>query len=161
MDCGPAVLNSLLDGFGIHASYGRLREACRTAVDGTSIDTLEELAQEAGLEAQQVMLPLDHVLLPASRTFPSIAVVRNASGGAHFVLAWRRVGGFVQVMDPARGRVWIHTRSFLNQLVLHTMRVPAEWAEFRDPMAASPVATSSLTSGSPAPARATATTSDG
>jgi ATP-binding cassette subfamily B protein len=28
MDCGPAVLKALLEGFGIPISYGRLREAC-------------------------------------------------------------------------------------------------------------------------------------
>ena len=38
-DCGPACLAALLRGFGIDASYGRLREACQTDVDGTSIDT--------------------------------------------------------------------------------------------------------------------------
>jgi hypothetical protein len=42
MDCGPAGLKALLGGFGIEASYGRLREACHTDVDGTSIDTIEE-----------------------------------------------------------------------------------------------------------------------
>ena len=41
MDCGPASLKALLEGFGGRASYGRLREACQTGVDGTSIDTLE------------------------------------------------------------------------------------------------------------------------
>ncbi len=30
LDCGPASLKCLLEGFGIHASYGRLREACQT-----------------------------------------------------------------------------------------------------------------------------------
>ena len=44
MDCGPASLKCLLEGFGIRVSYGRLREACQTDVDGTSIDTLEEVA---------------------------------------------------------------------------------------------------------------------
>lgn len=40
MDCGPASLKCLLEGFYIPVSYGRLREACQTDVDGTSIDTL-------------------------------------------------------------------------------------------------------------------------
>ena len=44
MDCGPAALTCLLEGFGVRASYGRLREACQTDVDGTSIDTIEEIA---------------------------------------------------------------------------------------------------------------------
>ena len=53
MDCGPAALKCLLEGFGIHASYGRLREACQTDVDGTSIDTLEEVAGRLGLDASR------------------------------------------------------------------------------------------------------------
>jgi ABC-type bacteriocin/lantibiotic exporter with double-glycine peptidase domain len=51
MDCGPAALKCLLDGFGMPVSYGRLREACQTSVDGTSIDTLEDVAVQLGLDA--------------------------------------------------------------------------------------------------------------
>src|SRR5690348_13331820 len=61
-DCGPASLKCLLEGYGVHASYGRLREACQTDVDGTSIDALEEIAAKLGLGAEQVMLPLDYFL---------------------------------------------------------------------------------------------------
>jgi ABC-type bacteriocin/lantibiotic exporter with double-glycine peptidase domain len=35
MDCGPAALKCLLEGFGIPVSYGRLREACQSDVDGS------------------------------------------------------------------------------------------------------------------------------
>src|SRR5438105_10206859 len=76
MDCGPAALKCLLEGFGIAVSYGRLREACQTSVDGTSIDTLEALACSVGLEAEQIMLPVDHLLLPESEALPAIVVVR-------------------------------------------------------------------------------------
>ena len=64
MDCGPATLKSLLSGFGIKASYGRLREACHTSVDGTSIDTLEDLTNALGLKAVQEMMPVEQVLSP-------------------------------------------------------------------------------------------------
>jgi ABC-type bacteriocin/lantibiotic exporter with double-glycine peptidase domain len=130
MDCGPAALKSLLEGFGIPISYGRLREACRTEVDGTSIDTLEDLAVELGLEAEQVMLPVDHVVLPSSRSLPSIAVVRLPNGFTHFVVLWRRHGNLVQVMDPARGRRWITLGDLASELYRHTMPVPA--GQFRD-----------------------------
>jgi ATP-binding cassette subfamily B protein len=63
MDCGPVSLKSLLEGFGIHASYGRLREACQTSVDGTSIDALEETAIALGLDGGQIMAPADHFVL--------------------------------------------------------------------------------------------------
>ena len=46
MDCGPAALKCMLEGFGVPISYGRLREACQTDVDGTSIDALEDVANE-------------------------------------------------------------------------------------------------------------------
>src|SRR5262249_57258585 len=104
MDCGPAALKCLLEGFGIPVSYGRLREACQTDVDGTSIDTMEEIAVQLGLDAEQVMVPVDHVLEAAADALPAIVVVRLPSGDVHFVVAWRAALGFVQVMDPGTGR---------------------------------------------------------
>ena len=103
MDCGPAALKCLLEGHGIPVSYGRLREACQTSVDGTSIDTIEAVANHLGLAAEQVLVPADHVML-ASTTLPAIVVVRHADEATHFVVLWRRVRGWVQVMDPAIGR---------------------------------------------------------
>ena len=65
MDCGPAALKCLLEGHGVPVSYGRLREACQTDVDGTSIDTIEAVARQLGLDAEQVMVPVDHLLCRA------------------------------------------------------------------------------------------------
>jgi ABC-type bacteriocin/lantibiotic exporter with double-glycine peptidase domain len=126
MDCGPAALKCLLEGFGIGVSYGRLREACQTSVDGTSIDTLEALAQSLGLEAEQVMMPVDHLLLEESDALPAIVVVRLPSGLTHFVVVWRLHGAFVQVMDPARGRRWVRRAAFLRDVYLHNLAVAAE-----------------------------------
>ncbi|MCG8403723.1 MAG: ATP-binding cassette domain-containing protein [Phycisphaerales bacterium] len=125
MDCGPASLKALLDGFGISVSYGRLREACQTEVDGTSIDTLEEVAAQLGLEATQTLVPVDHVLLPEAQVLPAIAVVRLPNGQTHFLVLWRKHGQFVQVMDPATGRRWPASRELLNELYVHGMPVPA------------------------------------
>jgi ABC-type bacteriocin/lantibiotic exporter with double-glycine peptidase domain len=132
MDCGPASLKCLLEGFGVRASYGRLREACQTDVDGTSIDTIEDLAVQLGLDAEQVVVPTDHVLLPQTALLPAIAVVRLPGGVTHFAVAWRRHGPLVQVMDPATGRRWVTIRRFLDDLYVHEVTVAAalwhEWA---------------------------------
>ncbi len=131
MDCGPAVLASLLGGFGATVSYPRLREACQTDVDGTSIDTLEELAIRFGLEAEQVMLPNDFVLGRSGVNLPCIAIVRLPNGLTHFVAVWRERFGFVQIMDPARGRSWMRADRFLDQLYQHRITVPAEdWLDY-------------------------------
>ena len=49
MDCGPAALKAYVEGHGVSVSYGRLREACQTDVDGTSIETLQTIAGELGV----------------------------------------------------------------------------------------------------------------
>jgi len=131
MDCGPASLRCLLEGHGIPVSYGRLREACQTDVDGTSIDTLEEVATQLGLEAEQVMVPTDHVLLPEARCLPSLAVVTLPSGLTHFVVLWGTAGPLVQVMDPGTGRRWPAATALLSELYLHQMPVDAgEWRQW-------------------------------
>ena len=131
MDCGPASLKALLEGFGIPVSYGRLREACQTGVDGTSIDTMETTAVALGLEAEQIMIPLDHLLLPESKCLPAIVVVRLSTQATHFVVVWRRHGPWLQVMDPAVGRRWIPVQEFLRDVHLHTQAVPVEaWREW-------------------------------
>lgn len=131
MDCGPAALKALLEGFGIPVNYGRLREACQTGVDGTSIDTIEELANQLGLQAEQIMLPRDHVLIEQARALPAIAVVVLPNGVTHFVIVWRRFGRFVELMDPAVGRRWVTASRLMSDLYVHTQRVAAEdWREY-------------------------------
>ena len=141
MDCGPAALKCLLEGFGIRASYGRLREACQTGLDGTSIDTIEAVANRLGIAAEQVMLPPDQLFLGGSATLPALAVMQLPAGPAHFVLVWRQAGHWLQVMDPATGRRWVRREDFLEELFRHELSVPAadwrDWAagdEYRDAM---------------------------
>jgi ABC-type bacteriocin/lantibiotic exporter with double-glycine peptidase domain len=131
MDCGPAALKSLLEGFAIPVNYGRLREACQTGVDGTSIDTIEEIANQLGLEAEQIMLPADHVLIDEARALPAIAVVVLPNGVTHFVIVWRKFGRFVELMDPAVGRRWVSAARFVRDLYIHQQQVAAEdWREY-------------------------------
>jgi ABC-type bacteriocin/lantibiotic exporter with double-glycine peptidase domain len=130
-DCGPAALKCLLEGFGIPVSYGRLREACQTDVDGTSIDTMEEIAVQLGLEAEQIMVPPDYLLLEETKALPAIAVVQLPTGMTHFVLVWRKHGPLVQAMDPAAGRRWLRRERLLATLHLHTQLAPLEvWREW-------------------------------
>jgi ABC-type bacteriocin/lantibiotic exporter with double-glycine peptidase domain len=125
MDCGPASLECLLEGFGVSVSYERLREACQTSVDGTSIDMLEEVACELGLDARQIMLPSDSLFIRGAEALPALVVTKQLSGLPHFVVAWRRSGAFVQLMDPGRGRRWVHVTRLIEELYVHTLTLPA------------------------------------
>jgi ABC-type bacteriocin/lantibiotic exporter with double-glycine peptidase domain len=129
MDCGSAALKALFGGFNRYLSYGRLREACQTDVDGTSIDTLEVIAQQLGLRAVQSMLPADLLLLKSSACLPAVVVVHLTDGGTHLVVLWRIHGPWLQVMDPAAGRLWLPRRRFLESLYIHEQAVPASACE--------------------------------
>ena len=112
-------------------SYGRLREACQTGLDGTSIDALEVAANQLGLEAEQIMLPADHVLFPEGQALPAIIVVKLPTGLTHFVVAWRLHGNLLQVMDPAVGRRWVRATRFVDEIYRHVMPASAAgWREF-------------------------------
>lgn len=148
MDCGPASLKCLVEGYNIPVSYGRLREACQTNVDGTSIDMLERVANQLGVRAEQRMIPIDHIFLSEADALPAMLVVRQADGATHFVVAWRRLGAWLQIMDPATGRRWVKCKQFANQLFRHELAVPAQdwldWAisaEFAYPLRQRMIAT--------------------
>ena len=131
-DCGPVAMKSLLEGMGLAIDYRRLREACQTDIDGSSINKMEELSLQLGLDAEQVMLPLDHVFVPEAQALPAIIVSMTPGGRPHFVVIWARIGPFVQVMDPASGRLWTTVRALSERIFVHTTAVPAalwrQWA---------------------------------
>jgi ATP-binding cassette subfamily B protein len=131
MDCGPAALKSYLEGHGISLSYGRLREACQTEVDGTAIETLEDLSSGLGAPVEQVLLPKDLIFLEEAQTLPAIAVLRLPNGNAHFGVIWSLRVGVAQVMDPAHGRRWLPREKLREELYEHVMSVPsAAWREW-------------------------------
>jgi ATP-binding cassette subfamily B protein len=139
MDCGPASLKCLLEGFGIPISYARLQEACQTDLDGTSINVIEQVAKRLGLLAEQIMIPVDHLTLSAAHALPALVVTRHTNNMLHFLVVWRRHGPFIQVMDPAKGRRWLPTTDFLKEIYVHAHTVPGpawrQWAgsaEFLD-----------------------------
>lgn len=136
MDCGPAALKCLLEGHGVPVSYGRLREACQTSIDGTSIDTIESVAIQLGLRAEQVLVPRDFVCLNEAGSLPAIVVMRHADSATHFVVIWARHGNWLQVMDPAVGRRWVSLRRFEQDIFAHEQSVDAQdwraWCESSD-----------------------------
>lgn len=128
MDCGVAALKAALAGFDIEVDLGRLREACQTSVDGTSIDVLEDVCNQLGLRCEQRVMPIDLLLHPLSRCLPGMVVTRSGLGLTHFELLWGRYGSFLQVMDPGTGRRLERISSLRPRLHVHVMHVPAaDW----------------------------------
>lgn len=128
LDCGPASLHSLLMGFGIPSDYADLRYACRTSVDGTSIDRMEDVANTLGLNVSQLLLPYDHIKLPESESIPAIVATVQPGGWVHFIVVWRKHWKFLQINDPAVGRVWRSETWLQNNLYKHRLLVSADTA---------------------------------
>jgi ATP-binding cassette subfamily B protein len=76
------------------------------------------------------VIPVDHLLLPEAKAFPAILVVRLPNGFTHFLVAWRRHGPLVQLMDPSRGRRFTTGKRLLEETYVHTLALPA--STFRD-----------------------------
>jgi len=133
LDCGPAALQSVLQGFGVEVEYGKLVDLLEVdSRGGASIDTVEDVANRLGLDAQQVMIPQDHLFLPGGHRGPMIVVATAQGTLKHFLVLWRVSGDRVQVMDPASGlRTWVDQSELRKRLYVHEMAVPATaWKEW-------------------------------
>ncbi len=122
MDCGPAALKSILGGLGVACSYDRIRDACHTGADGTSIDALEDLCVALGLEAYQELAPMADAATILEAQAPCVVVVRGPGDAPHFVVVWRAFAGWFQLMDPGRGRRWVSRQELLQELHSHRQR---------------------------------------
>ncbi|WP_437947092.1 ATP-binding cassette domain-containing protein [Sorangium sp. So ce296] len=139
MDCGPAALKAVLQGFGVEVHYEWLRDRCQTDVDGTSIDALAALGQELGLATAEMVVPHDSFLLPEADCLPAIVVKRGAGDALHFLVVWRRLGPFVQILDPSSGRRWVRAERFLEDMPHFPIPISIErfrrWASSEDALA--------------------------
>lgn len=126
MDNCPAILKSLLEGYGIRVAYGRLREACHTDVDGTTASALSDVLEQVGLETDQDRVPADHVASTDKNLLPCLVPFVSSDGQRHHVIAWRRHGRRIQVMDPMAGRRWMSEPEFNSRLYIETLQEPAE-----------------------------------
>jgi hypothetical protein len=127
------ALQALLEGYGIQVAPDVLDRESKLAPDGASIDDIEEVAKTHGLNAEQLMLPRDAVLLPESEALPCLVIVEDESRAKQIFLAWRADGDLVQVLDPVRGRQTISRGEFLAHLFIHEMAIPADsWRSYAD-----------------------------
>ena len=117
MDGAAAALEAMFGGFDVRFSHAGIRAASRTAADRSSIEMLEATARRLGLQCRRSVLPLGVAFAAGCDSFPAIAMVRTSDGPAQPVLVWRAHGPWLQIMDPAVGRLWIQRRRFVKSLL--------------------------------------------
>ena len=103
--CGPAALKMILDAHGKKAQLAELERGDDTIRSGWSMQSLKEIAERYGLQAEGWRLDLDAL---CRCRFPVILFVENR----HFVVVdGGDTSGFFYVRDPAIGRMKIHRRA--------------------------------------------------
>ena len=119
-DAGPgratAALRAALKAYGIAYNESTLSQDCKVNEEGASIDDLEDVANRLGLDAKQIVLPKENVLLPESKVLPGITILETADGDRDFVLLWKRDGDRIMVMDPNAGRGWVNQADIARRL---------------------------------------------
>lgn len=134
-DTGPgratAALRAALTAYGIAFDAATLERECQVDDDGASIDDLEDVAVDKyGLDAVQLILPAEHVLLAEPLTLPGLTIIEGPPGSdtVDFVLLWKLDGDRVQIMDPVEGKQWIPRADLQKRLYVHEMPIAAdEW----------------------------------
>jgi hypothetical protein len=127
-----AALRAVLQAYGIAFEATAIEKECKVDEDGASIDDLEDVAVHYGLDALQVIVPAEHVLLPEAKLLPAIVVADGPEETEQFVVAWRLDGDRVRVMSPIEGRTWATRSDLKKSLHVHEMAVPAD--DFRAAM---------------------------
>jgi hypothetical protein len=121
-----AALRAVLQAYGVPFDAAAIERECKVDDDGASIDDIEDVAVKYGLEAGQIILPIEHVLLAEPRVLPAIVVVDGPDDTQEFVVAWRFDGDRVQVMSPVDGRSWVPRADLQKTLHVHEMTMPAD-----------------------------------
>ncbi len=121
-----AALRAVLKAYGIAFDAATIERECKVDDDGASIDDLEDVAVKYGLEAGQIILPAEHVLLAEPTVLPAILVVDGPDETQEFVVAWRFEGDRVQVMSPVDGRSWVPRADLQKTLHMHEQIMPAD-----------------------------------
>jgi hypothetical protein len=123
-----AALRSILGVHGIAFDAATLERECKVDDDGASIDDIEDVAVKYGLDAAQIVVPVEHVLLPEAKLLPAIVIVEGAEENDEFVLAWRLDGERAYVMDPVEGRRAVDRNELTDSLSIVEVSIPAEKA---------------------------------
>ncbi len=109
VDCGPAVLLTILRYFGGNTSLPRIRSLCRTDREGTRMSDLVEAASDVGISARGVTGEYGDLL---KQRLPLIVHVVMKDGLNHYLVVYKATHEWLLVGDPATGNHRLSRRDF-------------------------------------------------
>lgn len=119
------ALKSLLTAVGAEARTKYLLAASDYVDSKTYPDNIIQIAPLFGFAAEHTRHPRDHLLL--KQNLPALAVIRQSEHKSpRVVLVWNRIGPFIQLMDPRRGRRWLTEKNLLEELYSPPVHISTE-----------------------------------
>ncbi|MBU5488947.1 peptidase domain-containing ABC transporter [Clostridium sp. MSJ-8] len=112
-DCGPACLATVLKYYKYKISITRLREICKTDINGTTMLGLIKAAQKLGFSAKGVN-GKGIKALKSNFPKPAIAHVIYGDGVRHYVVLYEVTDSKVIVADTGRGIITYSIEEFLK-----------------------------------------------
>lgn len=105
-----AVLKSALEGYDLYLDDPDLWQQTGFAGDELLFEDLAAALPRCGLSAVTRWGPIDLLMTPSlSVKLPLIVQAKVQDGEPYFILVWKKVGSFWQVIDPKVGRRWLKT----------------------------------------------------
>lgn len=101
-DCGAACLASVAAHFGLKLPVARIRQYAFTDKKGTNILGMIEAAAKIGLDAKGVKGPFECL---SEIPKPAVAHIVVKEALHHFVVIYKVTDKYIEVMDPADGRM--------------------------------------------------------
>ncbi|THH42076.1 peptidase domain-containing ABC transporter [Neolewinella litorea] len=102
-DCGAACLASVAAHYRLDLPIARIRQLASTDQKGTNLLGMIQAAEKLGFTCRGVRA--EEAALRTEAEFPAVAHVIVGGRLHHFVVVYKVTDKYIQVMDPARGRM--------------------------------------------------------
>ena len=127
-DCAAACVASVCAHYGLRLPLLRIREACGTGPDGTSLQGIIDACGRLGMDAAGLRAKEKHITDLQEAVKPVILHLRKKNGWLHYVVLYALDDSTATVMDPEDGEIHRMSPADLEE----------EWSGFIVALAPSP-----------------------
>ena len=104
-DCAAACVASVCAHYGLRLPLLRIREACGTGPDGTSLQGIIDACGRLGMDAAGLCAKEKHITDLQEAVKPVILHLRKKNGWLHYVVLYAIDDSTATVMDPEDGEI--------------------------------------------------------
>ncbi|MFY9158323.1 peptidase domain-containing ABC transporter [Aquirufa ecclesiirivi] len=128
-DCGAACLASIGNHYGVKVPIAQIRIFAQTDLQGTNVLGMIQAAEKMGFTAKGVKGGMDAL---TKIPFPTIAHVVLKNQLHHFVVIYKVTSKYIEVMDPAYGKIEKYTTEAFKDIWSGVLILLAPGEDFKN-----------------------------